>query len=44
MIKEAIETYKQEVEAGKFPGPEHSFIMEARDLGKLRIKSKTSKK
>jgi 3-methyl-2-oxobutanoate hydroxymethyltransferase len=44
MIKEAIETYKQEVEAGKFPGPEHSFIMEARDLGKLRIKSKKSKK
>lgn len=44
MIKEAIETYKQEVEAGKFPGPEHSFIMEARDLGKLRSKSKASKK
>ena len=44
MIKEAIETYKQEVEAGKFPGPEHSFIMEARDLGKLRNKSKTLKK
>jgi 3-methyl-2-oxobutanoate hydroxymethyltransferase len=44
MIKEAIETYKQEVVAGKFPGPEHSFIMEARDLGKLRSKSKASKK
>ncbi len=44
MIQEAIETYKQEVEAGKFPGPEHSFIMEARDLGKLRSKSKASKK
>ena len=44
MIKEAIEAYKQEVEAGKFPGPEHSFIMEARDLGKLRTQSKTSKK
>jgi 3-methyl-2-oxobutanoate hydroxymethyltransferase len=44
MIKEAIASYKQEVEAGKFPGPEHSFVMEARDLGKLRIKSKASKK
>ena len=44
MIKEAIEAYKKEVEAGKFPGPEHSFIMEARDLGKLRTQSKTSKK
>jgi 3-methyl-2-oxobutanoate hydroxymethyltransferase len=44
MIKEAIEAYKEEVEAGKFPGPEHSFIMEARDLGKLRTQSKTSKK
>lgn len=44
MIKEAIEAYKQEVEAGKFPGPEHSFVMEAKDLAKLRIKSKTSKK
>lgn len=44
MIKEAIEAYKEEVESGKFPGPEHSFVMEAKDLSKLKTISKTSKK
>ena len=39
-IKETIETYKQEVEAGKFPGPEHSFVMEAKELKGLKPKSK----
>ncbi len=43
MIKEAIESYKQEVEAGIFPGPEHSFLMDGKDLAKLRNKSKKSK-
>lgn len=40
MIKEALATYKQEVETGKFPGPEHSFSMEARELRGLKGKKK----
>lgn len=40
MIKEALELYKDEVEAGQFPGPEHSFIMEAKELSRLKVKKK----
>jgi 3-methyl-2-oxobutanoate hydroxymethyltransferase len=37
MIKEAAEVYKKEVEAGIFPGPEHSFVMEAKELNRIKI-------
>lgn len=40
MIKEAAEVYKKEVEAGKFPGPEHSFVMETKELSRIKIKRK----
>ncbi len=40
MIKEAAEVYKNEVEAGKFPGPEHSFVMETKELSRIKIKRK----
>jgi 3-methyl-2-oxobutanoate hydroxymethyltransferase len=39
-IKEAIEIYRQEVEGGIFPGPEHSFPMDEKDLGRLKIDKK----
>lgn len=35
MIKEAIAKYKADVEAGKFPGPEHSFSMDKKEANKL---------
>lgn len=35
MIKEAIAKYKAEVEAGKFPGPEHTFSMDKKEAKKL---------
>ena len=38
-IKEAVEKYKQEVEAKKFPAKEHSFSMDEKELRKLKIKS-----
>lgn len=40
MIKEALGTYKEEVEAGKFPGLEHTFVMEAKDLSRIKVKKK----
>jgi 3-methyl-2-oxobutanoate hydroxymethyltransferase len=40
MIKEALEYYKSEVEAGQFPDQGHSFIMEEKDLSRLRVKKK----
>lgn len=44
MIKKALELYKDEVEAGQFPGPEHSFIMEAKELSRLKVKKKGKEK
>lgn len=41
MIKEAAEVYKNEVEAGTFPGPEHSFVMEAKELSRIKINKKS---
>ena len=35
MISDAIAQYKKEVEAGKFPGPEHSFSMDKKEAKKL---------
>lgn len=35
MIRDAIAKYKEEVEAGKFPGPEHSFSMDKKEAKKL---------
>jgi 3-methyl-2-oxobutanoate hydroxymethyltransferase len=40
MIKEAVEAYKKDVEAGKFPGPEHSFVMEAKELARIKVNKK----
>ncbi len=40
MIKEAVEAYKKDVEAGKFPGPEHSFVMEAKELSRIKVNKK----
>ena len=34
-IKEALMQYKQEVEQGTFPGPEHSFAMKAEEAEKI---------
>jgi 3-methyl-2-oxobutanoate hydroxymethyltransferase len=39
-IKEVIDIYKQEVEGGLFPGPEHCFPMDGKELSKLKIKKK----
>lgn len=35
MIKDAITKYKTEVEAGKFPGPEHIFSMDKKEAKKI---------
>jgi len=35
MIKEALTQYKTEVEAGTFPGPEHSFTMSQEEADKI---------
>jgi 3-methyl-2-oxobutanoate hydroxymethyltransferase len=40
MIKEAAEVYRKEVESGKFPGPEHSFVMETKELSRIKVKRK----
>jgi 3-methyl-2-oxobutanoate hydroxymethyltransferase len=40
MIKEAVEVYRKDVEAGKFPGPEHSFVMEAKELSRIKVDKK----
>jgi 3-methyl-2-oxobutanoate hydroxymethyltransferase len=40
LIREALGAYKEEVEAGRFPGPEHAFKMEARDLSRIKTKKK----
>ena len=34
-IREALIQYKQEVESGTFPGPEHSFAMKEEEAGKI---------
>lgn len=34
-INEAVTKYKAEVKEGKFPGPEHSFGMDEKEIGKL---------
>jgi len=39
-IKEALGNYKSEVEAGIFPGPEHSFPMEAKDVNRIKVNKK----
>ena len=36
MIKEAVGAYKKEVEAGKFPSSEHSFVMETKELNRIK--------
>ena len=35
MIKEALLRYKEEVEKGTFPGPEHSFSMKPQEAEKI---------
>ena len=35
MIKAALVQYKNEVEEGTFPGPEHSFSMKQEEMGKI---------
>lgn len=35
MIKEAVTQYKNEVESGTFPGPEHSFAMKKEEAEKI---------
>jgi 3-methyl-2-oxobutanoate hydroxymethyltransferase len=40
IMEKAFEKYKGEVESGKFPGPEHSFVMDKKDLSRLKIKKK----
>ena len=35
MIKAALVQYKNEVEEGSFPGPEHSFSMKKEEMGKI---------
>jgi len=40
MIKEAVEAYRKDVEAGKFPGPKHSFVMEAKELSRIKVNKK----
>ena len=35
MILQAVKEFKQEVEEGKFPGPEHSFTIKKEELDKL---------
>jgi 3-methyl-2-oxobutanoate hydroxymethyltransferase len=34
-IRDALIQYKEEVEKGSFPGPEHSFVMSAEEAEKL---------
>ena len=36
LISDAVKQYKEEVEAGKFPGKEHSFVIKEEELDKLR--------
>jgi 3-methyl-2-oxobutanoate hydroxymethyltransferase len=36
LISKALEDYKNEVIAGKFPGPEHSFTIKSEELKKLQ--------
>jgi 3-methyl-2-oxobutanoate hydroxymethyltransferase len=40
LIRDALGSYKTEVEAGTFPSPEYSFGMAAQDLKKLRVGKK----
>lgn len=37
-IRKAIEAYKQEVEDGTFPGPEHGFVFNEAEMAKLKEK------
>jgi 3-methyl-2-oxobutanoate hydroxymethyltransferase len=36
LISEALKKYKEEVESGKFPGPEHTFTIKAEELKELK--------
>lgn len=36
-VTDAVTTYKQEVESGAFPGPEHGFAMPDEELRQLRV-------
>lgn len=40
MIKKSVEEFKKDVQAKKFPGPEHSFVMDANVLDRLGLKKK----
>jgi 3-methyl-2-oxobutanoate hydroxymethyltransferase len=43
LLKEALVRYREEVESGVFPGPEHSFAIEGAEMEKLdRAAGKTS--
>jgi 3-methyl-2-oxobutanoate hydroxymethyltransferase len=44
LIREALAAYKEEVETGRFPGPEHAFKMEAKDLARVRAGRKGKNK
>jgi len=35
-IREALIQYREEVEKGIFPGPEHSFVMKAEEAEKMK--------
>lgn len=37
LIIEAVKAYKEDVSAGKFPAPEHTFSIKKEELGKLQI-------
>jgi 3-methyl-2-oxobutanoate hydroxymethyltransferase len=43
IIKEAVGAYKKEVEAVKFPSSEHSFVMETKELSRIKVKKKGNK-
>ncbi len=39
-IKKAVAQYKDEVESGKFPGKEHSFSMDEKELKKIKVRGR----
>jgi 3-methyl-2-oxobutanoate hydroxymethyltransferase len=40
MIKEAVGAYKKEVEEGRFPTSDHTFVMEKKELAGIKVKGK----
>jgi 3-methyl-2-oxobutanoate hydroxymethyltransferase len=44
MIKEAVGAYKKEVEEGRFPTSDHTFVMEKKELAGIKVKGKKIKK